>query len=319
MCCADTVYTVSSATDHYREQTRRAGFGVERAPDYANFTSALPHYPATTFRLKSDDKVPHFIGREFDVQQQKDAQLCKGSLRAAVSGAHRCKHSHRPFLASDTPTVIIKAPRPAPAHTDGVTSAASLAEPTSRTVATQSIFRESDAQTDPYSPDVAPAAAATIKQQLLSAQHHCGDTSELARLADMRFALGNKPGADDVAQVMRLRARRAYEATLPPADNLETLPQRLAMLEQWEQQEWDEREAGLQQRQEERLDKLRQAIFAREAEVEVRCSSGICKWPAVGAGAWLSACLQCEAAICAKMCLYSHAGAAMERLVLMLW
>eukprot|EP00983_Pelagomonas_calceolata_P079414 1154654-Pelagomonas_calceolata.AAC.1 len=52
-CCTDTTYVTSSARDHYRQQTVAGGFMVERAPEYSNMFSKLPHYPSTTFRYGS--------------------------------------------------------------------------------------------------------------------------------------------------------------------------------------------------------------------------------------------------------------------------
>jgi Cilia- and flagella-associated protein 91 len=235
---ADTVYTVSSAADHFREQTRRGGFALERAPDFANFTSALHHYPATTFRLKNDDKVPHFVPREYAGAQSDPAERCRGSLRAAVTGAQRYKHSHRPFLASNAPIIIIRAPKPQPPDADAAAAPAAPPPPASRTVGTQSAFSESEAQTDPYSPDAAPPAATpALKQALHSALHHCGTASELSTLAGLRFALGQRPNGAEVAAIMRGRARRALEASLPPPTDAAALPARQKLLEEWEQRE----------------------------------------------------------------------------------
>ena len=262
--CADTVYTVSSAADHYREQTKRGGFSVERAPDYANFTSALPHHPATTFRLKNDNKVPQWIARDYRGATTGQAELCRNSARAAVNGAHRYKHSQRPFLATSSPVVVINAPRRA--NDEQVAQATELLA--SRTIGTQSLFRESEAQTDPYSANAAPPAPLTLKERLQATLHHCGDVSELSHLHSLNFALGQKPGVADVDAIGRLRARRAFEATLPSLTDAAALPLRQKLLEEREQQEWDAREADIEVQQQKRLDLLEQAILTREAEVE---------------------------------------------------
>lgn len=49
---SDPVYTVSGARDHYRQQTRAGGFNLERAPEYPNMFSELPHYPPSTYRYE---------------------------------------------------------------------------------------------------------------------------------------------------------------------------------------------------------------------------------------------------------------------------
>lgn len=58
----------------------------------------------------------------------------------------------------------------------------------------------------------------------------------------------------------KLRAKRAFEATLPPIDDVERLPERQVMIEAWEVQEWIEREEEIRGVQEERLALLAQAL-----------------------------------------------------------
>ena len=48
--CADGTYAVSGARDHYRQQTVGGGFMLEKAPEFKNMFSELPHYPAAGFR-----------------------------------------------------------------------------------------------------------------------------------------------------------------------------------------------------------------------------------------------------------------------------
>lgn len=266
---ADTVYTVSSATDHFREQAR-GGFTLTRCPDFGNFTSALPHHPASSFRLKNNDKVPHYVSREFRPPHRDAAALRAASSAAAVTGPHRHKHSLRPALAKHAPIVFIKSPkRPPPTARDAPAADAPLdTTPAARTIATQSDFRETEAQTDPFSPDAAPTAAPTAKAASHAALHHCGGAAELSHLSSLTFAFGHSPDGADVAAVRRLRAKRAFEASLPPLSDTAALPRRQAMLEAWESQEWAAHEAGIKAAQHERLALLQQAIAAREAEVE---------------------------------------------------
>jgi hypothetical protein len=49
---ADAVYTVSGARDHYRAQTVAGGFALDKAPDYPNMFSVLPHFPASGYRCR---------------------------------------------------------------------------------------------------------------------------------------------------------------------------------------------------------------------------------------------------------------------------
>ena len=269
LALTDTVYTVSSATDHFREQAR-GGFTLARCPDFGNFTSALPHYPASSFRLKNNDKVPHYVSREFRPAQRDAGALRAASTAAVVTGPHRHKHSLRPPLAKHAPVVFIKSPKRPPPAAQGAPAADAPLDtaPAARTIATQSDFRETEAQTDPFSPDAAPATHPTAKAARHAALHHCGDSAELAHLSSLTFEFGHAPDGADVAAVRRLRAKRAFEASLPPLCDTAALPRRQAMLEAWETQEWAAHEAEIKRAQDERLALLETAIAAREAEVE---------------------------------------------------
>lgn len=230
---------MSSATDHYRDQTRAGGFGIEKCPDFSNFTSNLGHYPATTFRLKNNDHVPHFIAREFNPTEATSSERVHCSVVGTVSGTHRYKYSHKPFLRSNVPLVIVKGPRvvvpPLVAATPAARPAAAEPE-AARTIGTQSDFRETEAQTDPFSPahTIAPGC---LKQDLLSGAVHC-EGPEVAHLGDLRFRAGVLPGALEVEHIDKLRAKRAFEASLPSQTDVRLLPLRQKMMEAWEEKEW---------------------------------------------------------------------------------
>jgi hypothetical protein len=271
---ADTLYSVSSATDHFREQAKHGGFALARCQDFGNFTSALPHYPSTTFRLKNNDKVPSFINREFRPPQSNAAELCTNSTKGAVSGSHRYKYGLHPPLASHMPIIFIKAPQHLCLPLSAVHNSDQLLEssnmiPAAVTVATQSDYRESEAQTNPYSPAVAISTQLTNKAAQHAALQHCGGTTEVSHLTELSYELGQVPGADDVEKIKKLRAKRAFEASLPPLSNPDSLPLRQKMMEARELQEWAEREGEIQHTQNERFGLLQQAILAREAEVEM--------------------------------------------------
>jgi hypothetical protein len=63
-----------------------------------------------------------------------------------------------------------------------------------------------------------------------------------------------------VALVEKRRARRAFEAGLPPLEDLERLPQRLAAVEKEEAREWAEREEVLASQGEARLAALAETL-----------------------------------------------------------
>lgn len=67
-------------------------------------------------------------------------------------------------------------------------------------------------------------------------------------------------GLQEVRRLEKLRAKRAFEASLPAIDDVARLPERQAMIEAWEVQEWMEREEEIKGVQEERLSLLAQAL-----------------------------------------------------------
>ena len=75
-------------------------------------------------------------------------------------------------------------------------------------------------------------------------------------------------GAAEAEHIEKMRAKRAFEASLPPLSDAASLPLRKRLMEEWEEAEWAEREMEIARLQEERLDILRRAIDAREEKAE---------------------------------------------------
>ena len=154
------------------------------------------------------------------------------------------------------------------ASASSVDAGATLA-PRSRTLGTQSDYRESEAQTVPYEPDFVLPERPSTRQAALNAEHHVdGDAPEVLTLRHLRFGDGNPAGDAEATLVQRMRAKRAFEASLPPLSDVARLPLRQRLMEEWEEAEWAEREREIARVQEERLDVLKRAIDAREAEAE---------------------------------------------------
>ncbi|KAG2496803.1 hypothetical protein HYH03_005210 [Edaphochlamys debaryana] len=270
----DPSFTVAGPRDHYRQQTLGGGFNIERAPVYNNFFSELPHHPPSTLRLKNGDKVPAFVDRNFRPADHNSAELQQRSAAAAVSGHHRPKYFRRPMLAGAE--IHIKQattlPPLGPQSQDlNATAPARLStsqlEPRSKTIGTQSDYRENEAQTAPWEPGYVLPAHPTAKQQALS-QRYNTDGPEVLTLKDMTFADGLPAGLAEVTRIDKMRAKRAFEATLPPIDDVARLPLRQKMIEEWEAKEWAEREAEIEGIQEARLALLDNALQVREEEME---------------------------------------------------
>jgi len=91
-----------------------------------------------------------------------------------------------------------------------------------------------------------------------------GGGPELLSIRHLTFANGLPAGLAEAEHIEKMRAKRAFEASLPPLSDVSQLPLRKRLMEEWEEAEWAEREAEIARLQEERLDILRRAIDARE-------------------------------------------------------
>eukprot|EP00955_Chlamydomonas_euryale_P042224 352239-Chlamydomonas_euryale.AAC.1 len=191
-------------------------------------------------RFKNTDKLPVFVDRAFSAPNRSPADLAARSASAQVEGTHRFKHVQQPVLAAGPAGAVLRlaaVPPPPPVP-------ALVPEPRTKTLGTQSDYRENEAQTTPWDPPAAaPAAAPAAKQAALSAKHHAGaGRPEVLHLADLHFGDGLPPGVAEVLRVERRREKRMFEATLPPLDDLQALPLRQRMIEEWEAKEWAARD-----------------------------------------------------------------------------
>ncbi|KXS15972.1 hypothetical protein M427DRAFT_306556 [Gonapodya prolifera JEL478] len=125
------------------------------------------------------------------------------------------------------------------------------ATPGVRTVAVQTIYRDSFAQTDPYSPPYTLADGSP-------------STPEVLHLASLSFASGTLPvSALEIQTIERARAKREWEKTLPDvvAGDTKSFEKRLRMMEEMEMREWKDREDEI-----ERLQSHRLALLAQQRE-----------------------------------------------------
>jgi hypothetical protein len=126
-----------------------------------------------------------------------------------------------------------------------------------RSIAMQTAFRESEAQTEAYTPDyVVPP----------------GQEPEVLRLAHMR--VGGRAGAslpagrEEVEAVERLRAKHAIEAALPPMTDEASFELRKRLMETVEMAAWEQRESEMATEHADRLALIEQALRTRNSERE---------------------------------------------------
>ncbi|XP_075053579.1 cilia- and flagella-associated protein 91 isoform X2 [Mixophyes fleayi] len=239
--------------------------------------SELVHQPRFTLRLQLKDPVPAFIQRQWRgggeqrqiaVKQlagsQPSLSLPRGSATENddVTGRYRYKYSERPlipFSQQVAPNVLLAvsraehSPRPERAAT-----------PLVRTVGIQTDYRDSEAQTDPYSPEF------VVRP---------GSVPELLMLANLTWGRGLPAGLAEVEMIERARKKRAWEDTLPPLSDLLQLEKRRKMMDEQERKEWAFREQEIEKLQHERLQVLQKLLQKRtETQKELDTKRLDCKW-----------------------------------------
>jgi len=263
----DPVYALSSERDHaraaFKANTNVAR--IRRVPEFQPMFSNLGHHPNHHVRIDVTDPVPGFIPRQWRgySEQARDALIRytkfnydpsvkippKHYERTHVTGKDRYKFFRRPiipFLQQIPPDVVL--------HTSGVVnnnneSVERPLTPLTRTVHVQTDYRESETQTDPYSPEYVTRP---------------GSQPELLTLATLSFENGLPAGLAEVEMIERARAKRAWEATLPSLSDLSQLDRRRKMMDEQERKEWAFREKEIERLQEDKLRVLQKLLQERE-------------------------------------------------------
>jgi hypothetical protein len=136
-----------------------------------------------------------------------------------------------------------------------VRKAIPLVAPRTKTIGIQTIYRESSAQTEPYSPDY------TIAANLAP--------PEILVLSTLSFNAGLPIGPEGIEMIERARVKRTWEAGLPDGGDSASLSLRFKLMEEMELKEWAMRDEEIRKIQNARLKLLEMALRAREASNEV--------------------------------------------------
>merc|ERR1719218_76385 len=117
------------------------------------------------------------------------------------------------------------------------------------TVGTQTLYRESEAQTVPYSPEVLVAP---------------GHEPEVLTLTHLKFGQGLPASRLEIEIIERTRQKRLFDQMLPPPTDEYGFTLRSRLMEEQEFREWADRENKIKDLQEKRLQLLVQALRSRE-------------------------------------------------------
>lgn len=118
-----------------------------------------------------------------------------------------------------------------------------------KTIATQTDYRDGEAQTDPYTPEY------VVKP---------GTQPELLTLITLAYGRGLPVGLAEVEMIERARAKRAWEATLPPINDANQWEKRFKMMTEMERKEWLFREQEIEELQSLRMELLKKMLKNRE-------------------------------------------------------
>ncbi|XP_077864183.1 cilia- and flagella-associated protein 91-like [Saccoglossus kowalevskii] len=265
----DPLFSLSSDRDHARAtfKAHTSTDRVRRVPEHNTMFSALRHFPRFSMRLDATDPVPKFISRQWRGygDQAREALVRYTTFNydpnvqvpqeqfsdAQVAGQNRYKYFRRPiipFLQQVPPEVVLQTTKVDPLSAPDE-AMARPPTPLTRTVEIQTDYRDSEAQTDPYTPEY------VVRP---------GSQPELLTLATLSHGHGLPAGLAEVEMIERARAKRAWEATLPALSDTNQLDKRRKMMDEMERKEWELREQEIEKLQEARLEVLMQILKERE-------------------------------------------------------
>ncbi|XP_052061447.1 cilia- and flagella-associated protein 91-like [Mytilus californianus] len=275
----DPLHVVASERDHARAtfKSHTSTDRVKRVPLYPTMFSELRHHPRFQMRLDVTDPVPKFISRQWRgyQNQAREAMIrhttfnfdpsvqvpAKAYSSADVGGADRYKFFKRPiipFLQQIPPEVLLATARQDPLAAQEQLRVERAPTPPTKNMMTQTDYRDSEAQTDPYTPEY------VVRP---------GSAPELLTLATLSYGRGLPAGLAEVEMIERARAKRAWESTLPPLSDVSQLDKRRKMMDEMERKEWTLREQEIEKLQEARLEVLKQLLKKREenhAELNIK-------------------------------------------------
>lgn len=187
---------------------------------------------------------------------------------------HRTVQPRSQFLQSDNnvgtsvkPPRTLEKLRPQPPrqafganHADEQQHHSETTSSNTRSIECQTMFRESDTQTDPYTPDY------FIEE---------GQQPEVLAIMELRYGEGLPAGAGEIHMIDRVQRRKRVESELPQGNDPLSMQQRLDALEALEKLEWEEREMHIKGLQDTRLNQMEIALKKREDAREEQSRSRV--------------------------------------------
>jgi len=182
--------------------------------------------------------------------------MLQRSSTTVVSGTHRYKYFKRPIMprVSAVPPQILLAPTMAE---NPLAPVQKKAEASMKDVEVQTAYRESEAQTVPYTPAYVVAE---------------GQEPEILLVKDLTYENGLPLGRKEIEMIEYARAKRDMESNLPPFTDEASLLLRKKIMEQQEMREFQLREEEIDSKREVKLATLERALADREESNEFMTS-----------------------------------------------
>jgi len=200
-----------------------------------------------------------FTGPTGALMAQDPRVATQMSQPATVAGTGRFKYFRRPIMPrmSSVPPQVLLAP------TETVDPLAPVEEEEEAEVkeqGVQTMYRESEAQTNPYTPDFFVAE---------------GTQPEVLLLKDMKYGDGLPVGKKEVMMIEQARAKKELETSLPPFTDEAALKLRKKLMEAQEMKEFRMREGEIDAKREARLEAIERALHGRDDTHEFLASQRV--------------------------------------------
>ena len=134
----------------------------------------------------------------------------------------------------------------------------------------QTVFRESEAQTDPFTPEYV--------------EDRTHGMPEVLTIKDLIYGKGLPASMAEMELIDQMREKRAFDNALPPTSDEACFALRRRLMEDQEVREWDKREDDIKRLQNERLNLLQSALVEREKETEEKHAQRTEEWKAASQG-----------------------------------
>eukprot|EP01038_Epipyxis_sp_PR26KG_P006498 gene6498-8933_t len=176
----------------------------------------------------------------------------------AVTGSHRFKYFKRPIMPrvnALAPGILLAPSNDTNNPNNPLVPVELPTEALVKDAEVQTMYRESEAQTNPYTPDFIVSSASVQEPEVLL-------------LKNLTYENGLPLSKREISMIEYARSKKVMESNLPPFTDEASLTLRKRLMEEQEMKEFKLREGEIDQRREDKLQILEQALHDREESNE---------------------------------------------------